>query len=150
MKETVLPLESNKNIFLFAPYLIFFLALFNWLILPLDNNLILSELNGGGILIFITISELSIYGIIFSGWSANSKYPFLGSLRSTAQMISYSVSLTLLLMSVIFLNGTVNLIDFYINQSIIPFIYPLLPIGFLFIISAIAETNRAPFDLPEA
>ena len=150
LKETVLPLESNRNIFLFAPYLIFFLALFNWLILPLDSNLILSELNGGGILIFITISELSIYGIIFSGWSANSKYPFLGSLRSTAQMISYSVSLTLLLMSVVFLNGTVNLIDFYINQSIIPFFYPLLPIGFLFIISAIAETNRAPFDLPEA
>ena len=96
LKETILPLESNKNLFLAAPYLIFFLALLNWLILPLDENLILSELYGGGILIFITISELSIYGILFSGWSANSKYPFLGGLRSTAQMISYSVSLSLI------------------------------------------------------
>jgi NADH:ubiquinone oxidoreductase subunit H len=150
LKETILPLESNKNIFLLAPYLIFFLALFNWLIIPLDDNLILSELYGGGILIFITISELSIYGIIFSGWSANSKYPFLGGLRSTAQMISYSVSLSLILLTLIFLNGTVNLIDFYHNQSFISNFLPLLPICFLFIISSIAETNRAPFDLPEA
>ena len=150
LKETILPLESNKNLFLAAPYLIFFLALLNWLILPLDENLILSELYGGGILIFITISELSIYGILFSGWSANSKYPFLGGLRSTAQMISYSVSLSLIFLIQIFLNGTVNLIDFFSNQSVISNFFPLFPIAILFIISAIAETNRAPFDLPEA
>lgn len=94
LKETILPWESNRFLFLFAPYLLFFLALLNWLIIPLDSNLVLSELNGAGILILITISEFSIYGVIFSGWSANSKYPFLGSLRSTAQMISYSISLT--------------------------------------------------------
>ncbi len=150
LKETVLPLESNKSIFLFATYLIFFLALLNWLIIPLDSDLMVSELYGGGILIFITISELGIYGIIFSGWSANSKYPFLGSLRSTAQMISYSVSLSLILLTLIFINGSVNLVDFYINQSSISYFFPLFPIFLLFLISAIAETNRAPFDLPEA
>lgn len=149
-KETVIPSESNKGIFQLAPYLIFFFAQLNWQVLPLSDNQALTDLKGAGVLIFITISELSIYGVIFSGWSANSKYPFLGGLRSTAQMISYSVSLSLVQLSIIFLNGTVNLLDFYENQSIIQNIYPLFPVCLLFIVSAIAETNRAPFDLPEA
>ena len=150
-KETVLPLESNSFLFLFSPYLIFLLALLNWLIIPLDSNILLSELEGGGILIIIAISELGIYGIIFSGWSANSKYPFQGALRSTAQMISYSVSLSLILLSILFINGSLNQTDFYINQSASGLNQlGMQPIGFLFIIIAVAETNRAPFDLPEA
>ena len=150
LKETVQPSESNKTIFLFTPYAIFFLALLNWLVLPLSKDILLSELNGGGILILISISELSIYGVIFSGWSANSKYAFLGSLRSTAQMISYSVSLSLIILILIFINGSISIIDFYFNQEVISNIYGLFPVGLLFLISAIAETNRAPFDLPEA
>ena len=149
-KETVQPSESNKIIFLAAPYLIFFFAQLNWIILPLSENVMISDLKGAGILIFITISELSIYGVIFSGWSANSKYPFLGSLRSTAQMISYSVSLSLIQLSIIFQNGSLSQTDQYQNQSAIKFVYPQLPVCLLFIVSAIAETNRAPFDLPEA
>lgn len=149
-KETVIPSESNKGIFLLAPYLIFFFAQLNWQVLPIGPNLMITDLKGAGILIFITISELSIYGVIFSGWSANSKYPFLGGLRSTAQMISYSVSLSLVQLCIIFLNGSVNLPDIYENQSVVKNIFPLLPVCQLFQVSAIAETNRAPFDLPEA
>lgn len=149
-KETVIPVESNKGIFLFAPYLIFFFALLNWLVLPFASNLMFTDLTGAGIQIFITISELAIYGVIFSGWSANSKYPFLGGLRSTAQMISYSVSLSLVLLCVIFLNGSLNIHSIIENQSVIANIFPILPVALLFIVSAIAETNRAPFDLPEA
>ena len=149
-KETVVPSESNKNIFQIAPYLIFFFAQLNWQVLPLGPNVMITDLKGAGILIFITISELSIYGVIFSGWSANSKYPFLGGLRSTAQMISYSVSLSLVQLCVIFLNGTVNIPDIIANQAVIKNIFPILPVAQLFIVSAIAETNRAPFDLPEA
>ena len=149
-KETVIPSGSNRNIFQLGPYMIFFLAQLNWQILPLGPNEMITDLRGAGILIFIAISELSIFGVIFSGWSANSKYPFQGSLRSTAQMISYSVSLTLVQLCVVFLNGTVNIPDIYENQRVVLNIFPLQPVGQLFIISAIAETNRAPFDLPEA
>lgn len=149
-KETVVPSESNKGIFQLAPYLIFFFAQLNWQVLPLGPNVMITDLKGAGILIFITISELSIYGVIFSGWSANSKYPFLGGLRSTAQMISYSVSLSLVQLCVIFLNGTVNIPDIIANQAVIKNIFPILPVAQLFVVSAIAETNRAPFDLPEA
>lgn len=149
-KETVLPTESNKIIFQAAPYQIFFFALLNWLILPQSSNQMLSDQRGAGILIFITISELSIYGVIFSGWSANSKYPFQGSQRSTAQMISYSVSQSQILLSIIFLNGSLNQSDQYINQTSIMYIFPQQPICQLFQVSSIAETNRAPFDQPEA
>lgn len=102
LKETVIPMESSHWLFLGAPFLTFYLALLNWLVLPLDQGLAISELVGGGILVLVAISELGIYGIIYSGWAANSKYPFLGSLRSTAQMISYSVSLSLIILTVIF------------------------------------------------
>jgi NADH:ubiquinone oxidoreductase subunit H len=150
LKETILPLHSNILLFLGAPFLGFYLALLNWLILPLDQDLVLSELLGGGILIIIAISELNIYSILFSGWSANSKYPFLGSLRSTAQMISYSVSLSLIILTVALSLGSINLLDFLYAQRPISLFFVLFPMAILFMISAIAETNRAPFDLPEA
>ena len=150
LKESVLPLESSNWIFLGAPYLTFYLALLNWLVLPLDFGIALGELLGAGILIIIAISELSIYGVIFSGWSSNSKYSFVGSLRSVSQMISYSVSLSLIILTVIFVVGSVDLLQIIFAQRSIPFVLPLLPIAFLFLISAVAETNRAPFDLPEA
>ena len=149
-KETVIPVESNKGIFLLAPYLIFFFALLNWLVLPLSSDVMITDLRGAGIQIFITISEQSIYGVIFSGWSANSKYPFLGGLRSTAQMISYSVSLSLVLLCVIFLNGSLSIHSIMENQLAIANVFTILPVAQLFVVSAIAETNRAPFDLPEA
>jgi NADH-quinone oxidoreductase subunit H len=148
LKETVIPLESSNLIFLGAPFVTFYLALVNWIVLPLQFGIAISE-SIGGILIIIAISELSIYGVILSGWAANSKYPFLGSLRSTAQMISYSVSLSLIIVSVIFTVGSIDLLQIVNSQTGISTFYALFPIAILFMISAIAETNRAPFDLPE-
>lgn len=148
LKENILPLYGNLFIFIFAPFITFYLALANWLILPLDLNLSVTELEGGGILIILVFTELSIFGILYAGWSANSKYPLLGSLRSTAQMISYSVNLSLILLTIIFLVGDISLFSI-INSGSLRFL-ALLPIIFLFIISALAETNRCPFDLPEA
>ena len=149
-KETVLPQESSNWLFLGAPYLTFYLALQNWQVQPLDQGLSLSEIMGGGIQIIIAISEQGIYGVIYSGWAANSKYPFLGSQRSTAQMISYSVSLSLIFLTVIFTLGTVDLLEIMNGQRIIGLFYALFPMAFQFMISAVAETNRAPMDLPEA
>lgn len=149
-KETIIPLESSHWLFLGAPFLTLYLALQNWLVLPLDYGLAVSELLGGGLLIIVAISELSIYGIIYSGWSANSKYPFLGALRSTAQLISYSVSLSLIMLAVIFTQGTVNQLDILGNQESIGVFWALFPMAILFMISSVAETNRPPMDLPEA
>nr|WKF48444.1 NADH dehydrogenase subunit 1 [Synchytrium endobioticum] len=150
LKETVLPLHSSIWIFLGAPFLGFYLALLNWLVLPLGQGLVISELIGGGILVLIAISELNIYSVLFAGWSANSKYPFLGSLRSTAQLISYSVSLSLIFLSVILTLGTIELLEIMSAQRCFSLAFALFPMVILFMISAIAETNRAPFDLPEA
>ena len=149
IKESVVPLESSNWLFLFTPFVAFYLALLNWLVLPLDSGLVLSELVGGGLLILIANSELGIYGVILSGWSANSKYPFIGSLRSTAQMISYSCSISLLLLCVALVAGTIDLMLFIEPQFGFRGL-PLLPVTLLFAICIIAETNRAPFDLPEA
>ncbi len=149
-KETIQPLGSNHWLFLGAPFLTFYLALQNWSVQPQERGLAQSEQLGGGIQIIIAISEQSIYGVQYAGWSANSKYPFLGSLRSTAQMISYSVSQSLIIQCVLFTQGTVNLLEIIEGQQGIKMIFPQLPMGILFIISAIAETNRAPMDLPEA
>ena len=149
-KETVQPMGSSHWLFQGAPFLTFYQALQNWQILPQDNGLAQSELMGGGIQILIAISEQGIYGVQYAGWAANSKYPFQGSLRSTAQMISYSVSLSQIILCVIFTQNTVNLQEIQQAQKPIAMIYPQLPMGILFIISAIAETNRAPMDLPEA
>lgn len=149
-KESIIPIQSNHWLFIIAPFLTFYLALLNWLVLPLDFGISLSELYGGGILIILAISELGIYGIIYSGWSSNSAYSFIGALRSTAQMISYSISQSLIIQTVIFSQGTINLFDITLAQQPIPLIFALFPIAFLFFISALAETNRAPMDLPEA
>ena len=150
LKEQLIPMGSNRFFFLSAPFLFFYLALLQFIILPLDSTTILTELTGSGILIFIAISELSIYGVLYSGWSANNKYTLLGSLRSTAQMISYSVSLSLIILSIIITVGNLDLLFILNAQQNISYIFPLLPVGLLFMISAIIETNRAPADLPEA
>lgn len=148
-KESLVPLESTNWLFLATPFLALGLALVNWLVLPLDRGLALAELVGGGLLVLIAISEMSIYSVILSGWAANSKFPLLGSLRSTAQMISYSLSLSLLMVGVALVKGTIDLLPF-LDSAITPLAIPLLPIALLFAICAVAETNRAPFDLPEA
>lgn len=148
LKENILPLYGNKSLFLLAPFITFYLALANWLILPLDKNLYISEIEGGGILIILLLTELSIFGILYAGWSANSKFPLLGCFRSTAQMISYSINLSLIILSVIFLISDISL-NLLLNSGSFRFL-ALLPLIILFILSALAETNRAPFDLPEA
>ena len=150
LKETVLPIESSYTIFQQAPLITFYLALQNWIIIPLDYGIAITELQGGGIQIIIAISELGIYGVIYSGWSSNSKYPFIGAQRSTAQLISYSVSLSLIMLTVIFTVGTIDLFTIMIAQNSVSLVFPQFPMAFLFIISAVAETNRSPFDLPEA
>jgi NADH-quinone oxidoreductase subunit H len=150
LKEQVIPTGANRFFFLGAPYLFFYLALVQFLILPLDRSTVLSELVGGGLLIIITISELSIYGVLYSGWSSNNKYSLLGALRSTAQMISYSVSLSLILLTIIITVGSIDILHIMNSQTNMPLILPLLPVGIMFIISAIAETSRAPMDFQEA
>ncbi len=150
LKETILPLASNHWQFQGAPFQTFYLAQLNWQVQPQDYGLAQSEIMGGGIQVIIAISEQGIYGILYSGWASNSKYPFLGSQRSTSQMISYSVSQSLIFQCVIFTQGTVNLLEIISAQRSISVFYALFPIAILFMISAIAEVNRAPMDLPEA
>lgn len=150
IKEIVIPLESNSQLFILTPYITFGLALLNWIFLPLNNNIYIIESLAGGILILIAISELGIYGIIFSGWAANSKYPFIGAIRSTAQMISYSVTQSLIILIVVLTVGNINYNEILLAQLHISLLLPLLPLALIFLITAIAETNRAPFDLPEA
>lgn len=149
-KESVLPLESSNLLFFAMPFFTFYLALLNWLIIPLDFGIAVGELLGGGLLIIVAISEQGIYGVIFSGWSANSKYPFQGAQRSTAQMISYSVGLSQIMLTVVLTIGTIDLMEIITAQRSVPVCFALFPMVFLFMISAVAETNRAPMDLPEA
>lgn len=149
VKETILPTASNQGIFLLAPLLTFLLSLMGWAVIPFGQGLVLSNINVG-ILYLFAISSLSVYGIVLSGWSSNSKYAFLGSLRSASQMISYEVSLGLIVISVILCAGSFNLNEIVLAQRKIWFIIPLLPMFFMFFVSALAETNRHPFDLPEA
>ena len=145
-KESILPTTANILLFLLAPFLVFYLSLVNWLFIPLSEDLVLSELNNGGILILIAIGELAIFGVLYAGWAANSKYPLIGSIRSTAQMISYSITLSLIFVAVVFISGDVSLMSLML-WSKWQVLQPIIPI---FVISALAETNRAPFDLPEA
>ena len=147
-KESVLPQSGNMIQFQIAPFLTFYLALANWLFIPLDQNLHVSEINGGGIQILIALTELSIFGVLYGGWSANSKYPLQGSLRSTAQMISYSVNLSLIIQTIIFIISDISLMSL-LKYGTYRYL-ALIPMIFLFILSALAETNRAPADLPEA
>jgi NADH-quinone oxidoreductase subunit H len=150
LKETILPSGSSKAVFIIAPMLTFFLALIAWAVIPFDEGWVLADINVGVLYLF-AISSLGVYGIIMSGWASNSKYAFLGGLRSAAQMVSYEVSMGFVLISVLLTVGSLNLSDVVLKQKeTVWFIIPHLPMFFIFLISALAETNRAPFDLPEA
>lgn len=148
-KETILPSNSNIYVFLLAPLLTFILSLIGWSVIPLSEQILISDINLG-ILYLLAISALSVYGIIMAGWSSNSKYPFLGSLRSAAQMISYEISIGFIIVNICLCVGSFNLSSIVLAQKNIWFIFPLLPMFLLFYISMLAETNRHPFDLPEA
>jgi len=148
-KETILPSNANLSIFLIAPMLTFILSLMGWAVIPFSDGTVLADINVG-ILYLFAISSLSVYGIITSGWSSNSKYPFLGALRSTAQMVSYEVSIGFIIITVVVCAGSFNLTEIVLAQKNIWFMIPLLPMFIMFSISALAETNRHPFDLPEA
>ena len=149
VKEPVLPSSGNQFIFLFAPVSTFLLSQVAWAVIPFDFGLVLADLNLGLLYLF-AVSSLAVYGIITAGWSSNSKYAFLGALRSAAQMVSYEVSLGLLLITVLLCVGSLNLSTVVLAQQHVWFCVPLFPILILFFISCLAETNRAPFDLPEA
>ena len=149
VKETIFPSNSNLIIFLIAPMLTFILSLIGWAVMPLSEQIVLSDLNVGVLYLFAT-SSLSVYGIIMAGWASNSKYPFLGALRSAAQMISYEVSIGFIIINVCICAGTFNLSEIILAQKNVWFIIPLFPMFVIFCISMLAETNRHPFDLPEA
>nr|UYI31399.1 NADH dehydrogenase subunit 1 [Calypogeia azorica] len=149
VKEPILPSSANIFIFLMAPVLTFTLALCAWAVIPFDYGMVFSDPNVGVLYLF-AISSLGVYGIITAGWASNSKYAFSGALRSAAQMVSYEVSIGLLLISVILCAGSRNFSEIVLAQTRIWFVFPLFPVFLMFFISRLAETNRAPFDLPEA
>jgi NADH-quinone oxidoreductase subunit H len=149
VKESILPSNANIIIFVLAPIITFLLSLLGWAVIPFGETAVLSDLNIGLLYIF-AVSSLGVYGIITSGWSSNSKYAFIGALRSAAQMVSYEVSIGLIIISVLLCAGSLNLSKVIAAQEYIWYIIPLFPIFIMFFISALAETNRAPFDLPEA
>ncbi len=148
-KEIIIPATSNKIIFILAPIVTMTLALIAWAVIPFGENLVLADLNVGILYIF-AVSSLGVYGIIMGGWASNSKYPFFGSIRSAAQMVSYEVSIGVIIINVLLCVGSLNLTDIVLAQSEMWFILPLFPMFVIFFISALAETNRPPFDLPEA
>ena len=148
-KETILPSNSNLVVFLFAPALTFILSLIGWAVIPFSEEVVLSDLNVG-ILYLFAVSSLSVYGIVMAGWSSNSKYPFLGALRSAAQMISYEVSLGFIIINVCICTGSFNLTSIVLSQEGVWYCIPLFPAFVMFSVSMLAETNRHPFDLPEA
>ncbi|CCT58676.1 NADH-quinone oxidoreductase subunit NuoH [Acetobacter pasteurianus] len=148
VKETIIPAGANRALFLFAPFLTFSLAMVAWAVIPTGNGLAVANINVG-ILYLLAISSLGVYGILIAGWASNSKYAFLGGLRSAAQMVSYEVSIGLVIVSVLLAVGSLNLNDIVLAQRHIWFCLPMFPIFIVFFISALAETNRAPFDLPE-
>lgn len=149
VKETTLPTSANTGIFLLAPSLAFILSLVGWSVIPFAEGVVLCDLNLG-ILYLFAVSSLNIYGLLFAGWSSNSKYAYLGALRSAAQMISYEISIGFTVLNVVICAGSFNLTTIVLAQQKIWFIVPLLPIFMIFYISMLAETNRHPFDLPEA
>jgi NADH-quinone oxidoreductase subunit H len=149
VKETTLPTSSNVGIFLLAPALSFTLSLISWAVIPFAEGVVICDINLGVLYLF-AVSSLNVYGILFAGWSSNSKYAFLGAIRSSAQMISYELSLGFALLCVVVCAGSLNLSNIVLAQKKIWFIFPLLPIFIIFYISMLAETNRHPFDLPEA
>lgn len=147
-KETILPAGADKVTFVIAPMLTFVLALVAWAVIPFGESLIISDINVG-ILYLFAVSSLGVYGIIMAGWASNSKYAFLGALRSAAQMVSYEVSMGLVIITVLLCVGSLNLSDIIEAQRTVWFALPLFPMFIVFFISTLAETNRAPFDLPE-
>lgn len=147
-KETILPSKANVVVFLFAPILTFTLAMVAWAVIPVNEGWVIADINVGVLYLF-AISSLGVYGVIMSGWASNSKYPFLGALRSAAQMVSYEVSMGFVIVSVILCVGSFNLTDVVNAQKTVWFFIPMLPMFVVFFISALAETNRTPFDLPE-
>ena len=148
-KEIIIPASSNKIIFILAPIITMTLALIAWAVIPFGEDQVLANINVGILYIF-AVSSLGVYGIIMGGWASNSKYPFLGSIRSAAQMVSYEVSIGIIIINVLLCVGSLNLSDIVLAQQNIWFIIPLFPMFLIFFISALAETNRPPFDLPEA
>jgi NADH-quinone oxidoreductase subunit H len=148
-KETIIPTRANPLMFLMAPLITFGLSLSAWAVIPFDAGMVMSNINVG-ILYLFAISSLSVYGVIIAGWASNSKYPFLGALRSAAQMVSYEVSIGLIIITVLLSAGSLNLTQIVEAQKDFWFVIPHLPMAVIFVISALAETNRAPFDLPEA
>jgi len=148
-KEVIVPSSSNKVIFILAPIVTMTLALISWAVIPFSATQVLADINVG-ILYLFAVSSLGVYGIIMGGWASNSKYPFLGAIRSAAQMVSYEVSIGVIIINVLLCVGSLNLNDIVMAQKNIWFVIPLFPMFVIFFISALAETNRPPFDLPEA
>jgi len=148
-KEIIIPSSANKTIFILAPILTLTLALISWAVIPFSEDMVLANINVG-ILYLFAISSLGVYGIIMGGWASNSKYPFLGAIRSAAQMISYEVSICIIIVNVLLCAGSLNLNKIVLAQENVWFIFPLFPMFVIFFISTLAETNRPPFDLPEA
>ena len=148
-KEIIIPSSSNKVIFILAPIVTMTLALISWAVIPFGATQVLADINVG-ILYLFAVSSLGVYGIIMGGWASNSKYPFLGAIRSAAQMVSYEVSIGVIIINVLLCVGSLNLNDIVIAQQNLWFVIPLFPMFVIFFISSLAETNRPPFDLPEA
>src|SRR5258707_5581558 len=148
VKETVVPSGANRMVFIGAPMVTLTLALVAWAVIPFDDGVVVSNINVG-ILYLFAISSLSVYGIIMAGWASNSRYAFLGALRSAAQMVSYEVSIGFVLVTVLLCAGSLNLTHIVMAARHVLFVIPLFPMAVVFFISGLAETNRAPFDLPE-
>ena len=149
MKETIIPTGANRGVFIAAPMITFTLALVAWSVIPFDAGMVLADINVG-ILFLFAISSLGVYGILMAGWASNSKYAFLGAMRSAAQMVSYEVSMGLIIITVLLCAGSLNLSVIVETQRTVWYIIPLFPMFVIFFISTLAETNRHPFDLPEA
>ncbi len=148
-KEIIIPASANKVVFILAPIVTMTLALVAWAVIPMSESLVLADINVG-ILYLFAVSSLGVYGIIMGGWASNSKYPFLGAIRSAAQMVSYEVSIGIIIINVLLCVGSLNLNDIVVAQKDLWYVIPLFPMFVIFFISALAETNRPPFDLPEA
>ena len=148
-KEIIIPASANKAVFILAPIVTMTLALVAWAVIPMSEDLVLADINVGVLYLF-AVSSLGVYGIIMGGWASNSKYPFLGAIRSAAQMVSYEVSIGIIIINVLLCVGSLNLKDIVLAQKDMWYVIPLFPMFVIFFISALAETNRPPFDLPEA
>ncbi|MEI7713167.1 MAG: NADH-quinone oxidoreductase subunit NuoH [Rhodospirillales bacterium] len=148
MKETIIPSGANRVLFIMAPMITFILAILAWAVIPLNDGWAIADINVGVLYLF-AISSLGVYGIIIAGWASNSKYPFFGAMRSAAQMVSYEVSMGFVLVTVMLCTGSLNLTDIVRAQTHVWFCLPLFPMFVIFFISALAETNRSPFDIPE-